>query len=308
MSGLTATTRTGKPLGAAPLLDNADVQLSEFDARKLTAKIKTGLDGLWDLVKAAYVGRAWLALGYESWDAYCTGEFGTSRLTIPREDRAGVIGSLRQAGLSIPAIATATGLGYGTVQREAAAGYPIGQPVTGTDGKTYRQPKEPKPKAKAKEPSTESSVSVWDMLKAVSTVAGQVDQGKMSRDHLRGLLAARDKLDQAIVVLGGQSTSGIAWDDFDWEAVPASDPLPAWDECVWDEEAINGSDRLQRMADLMIDTLNGVKDVGVEGQMLNRVGQSVFDLVGDENKARGVARLMHSLVEFGSAYHSQVRV
>ncbi len=63
---------------------------------------------------------AWPALGYETWDAYCTAEFGTARLRLPREERQEVVASLRESGLSVRAISSATGIGIGTVHRELA--------------------------------------------------------------------------------------------------------------------------------------------------------------------------------------------
>lgn len=115
-------------------------------ARALTDRIKVGVEAIWELVKQAYTERAWSALGYESWDDYCTREFGTSRLRLPREERAEVVASLRESGLSIRAIAAATGHGVATVKRELDAGVPSGTPepqsITGTDGKTYT----PKPR------------------------------------------------------------------------------------------------------------------------------------------------------------------
>lgn len=96
-------------------------------ARTLTDRIKVAVEGTWHLITEAYTSRAWAALGYSSWDDYCTREFGTSRLRLPREDRTETVGSLRDAGLSIPAIAAATGLGYGTVQRALTAPCPNGQ-------------------------------------------------------------------------------------------------------------------------------------------------------------------------------------
>ena len=87
-------------------------------ARDLTDRIKVAVEGTWQLVKEAYVSRAWSALGYQSWDDYCTREFGTSRLRLPREERQEVVGSLRDAGLSIRAIAAATGHGTQLIQKE----------------------------------------------------------------------------------------------------------------------------------------------------------------------------------------------
>lgn len=102
-------------------------------ARQLTDRIKTVVGVAWELIAEAFTSRAWAALGYGSWDKYCDSEFGSARLRLPREERQEVVGSLREAGLSMPAIAAATGLGYGTVHRELA-GYPNGQPAGSDTG------------------------------------------------------------------------------------------------------------------------------------------------------------------------------
>lgn len=143
--------------------------LDVAEARALTDQIKVAVSVSWQLVARAYVERAWAALGYGSWDDYMTREFGDSRLRLPREERDEVVASLREQGLSVRAIAAATGTGRGTVAR-TLAGVPNGTPeqsaidvtpdlfdtaptpdespvepvaVKGTDGKTYA------PKAKA---------------------------------------------------------------------------------------------------------------------------------------------------------------
>ena len=114
------------------------VALSATDARALTDRIKVGVEAVWDLITTAYTNRAWDVLGYTSWDDYCTREFGTSRLRLPREERSEVVASLRESGLSIRAIAAATGDSYGTVRNELASGDQNCSPeITGTDGKTY---------------------------------------------------------------------------------------------------------------------------------------------------------------------------
>lgn len=114
--------------------------ISASDARRITDQIKAGVEAVWHLVEQAYTSRAWSALGYRSWDDYCTREFGTSRLRLPREERQEVVASLRESGLSIRAIAAATGIGDGTVRRSltgAPNGAPDQKPIMGTDGKTY---------------------------------------------------------------------------------------------------------------------------------------------------------------------------
>jgi hypothetical protein len=58
------------------------------------------------------------------------------------------------------------------------------------------------------------------------------------------------------------------------------------------------------MNDVMWDTLDGL--TGTEGEMLTRIGQSILDFLDDDNKVRGMARMMHSVIEFTSAYKAQV--
>ena len=128
--------------------------LSKADARALTDRINAAAVGLWELVVTAYQGRAWVALGYNSWDAYTDAEFADVRLALPREKRKETVASLRDAGLSMRAIAAATGVGRGTVERDISARVPNGtpepEPVTGKDGKVYRRP--PARRAPAKKP------------------------------------------------------------------------------------------------------------------------------------------------------------
>lgn len=88
------------------------------EARALTDQIKVAVEGTWQLIKHAYQSRAWDALGYSSWDDYCTREFGTSRLRLPREERQEIVSSMREIGMSTRAIAAATGMSKDTVHRE----------------------------------------------------------------------------------------------------------------------------------------------------------------------------------------------
>lgn len=121
---------------------------SAEDARALTDRIKVAVEGTWQMIREAYVSRAWAALGYETWDAYCAAEFGTSRLALPREERREVVASLAESGLSVRAIASVTGNSHMTVQRDLTAGVtPARESVTpgprrviGVDGKTYAPP------------------------------------------------------------------------------------------------------------------------------------------------------------------------
>jgi hypothetical protein len=148
-TGVVAETRSG---GGRDLVFP---EMTANEARALTDQIKYDAEALWDKIAAAYTGRAWAALGYESWDVYCIKEFGDMRLRLLREERAEMVCSLRQAGLSIRAIASGVGISDQTVQRDLAAGVVnhytspeepdvvdaelVDEPtptITGTDGKT----------------------------------------------------------------------------------------------------------------------------------------------------------------------------
>ncbi len=88
------------------------------EARDITDKIKAGAEAVWELITRAYMSRAWVALGYSSWDDYCTREFGTSRIRLPREERTEKVLSLRESGLSLRAIESATGISRPTIIKD----------------------------------------------------------------------------------------------------------------------------------------------------------------------------------------------
>jgi len=120
--------------------------LSVREARELTREIAETLAVAWDKVVEAYQRRVWEPLGYDSWDAYCRAELGSTRFRLPAEERQEAVRSLRSAGLSTRAIAAATGLSHRTAARKMS-GVPNGTPahggssrpplVTGLDGKSY---------------------------------------------------------------------------------------------------------------------------------------------------------------------------
>jgi hypothetical protein len=130
--------------------------LSESAARALTEKIRASVGDLMVLIARAWQGRAWSALGYESWADYIKGEFNHAPLSLPREERKAVVALLRGQGMSTRAIGAATGASDFTVRNdlsgarnhapdleadedalaeELIAAEP--RPITGLDGKTY---------------------------------------------------------------------------------------------------------------------------------------------------------------------------
>lgn len=132
-------------------MDNVNaLVVTEFtadEASEHTKKIRAWAEFGWQLIADAYQRRAWAALGYQTWDSYCNGEFPSVHLRLPREDRQQVVTSLRDAGLSTRAIAAATGLSKDTVNRTpqpSGVSNETTERVTGVDGKSY-SPSHPRP-------------------------------------------------------------------------------------------------------------------------------------------------------------------
>ncbi|WP_343282283.1 helix-turn-helix domain-containing protein [Micrococcus sp. 2A] len=149
--------------------------LTQAAARDLTDQIRTGMESIYHLIRTAYSGRAWSALGYGSWDEYVTREFGNLHLRPPLEDRQDVVLSLREVGMSTRAIAAATHLSPRTVRREldeagGAFAPPAGRhDVVGTDGKTYQAQQE-----RAVPPVVQNeAAAVIEVEEAVTVLDGQ---------------------------------------------------------------------------------------------------------------------------------------
>lgn len=200
-------------------------------ARQLTDRIKVAVEGTWHLIAEAYESRAWSVLGYSSWDDYCTREFGTARLKLPKEDRISTVQSLRDAGLSVRAIAAATGDSKSTVA-EIASGVQIRTPeplvvdestgevvdeltqrianemaasdaafaetarevtkVTGIDGKQYA-PKAPA--AARRKPLVDAATSLgWDIRKVMERLERLVGDDRLKQNEEQVARALRTHL------------------------------------------------------------------------------------------------------------------
>ena len=136
--------------------------MSREEARRRTDEFKAHTEVWLEELKALYVDQVWYALDYETWDEYCQAEFGSIRL--PRgPGRTEAVLTLRDAGLSVRAISSAIGVGYGTVRREIVAGEPNGSPdpphgppkvTIGQDGKKYPASSPTPPESSDSEPIT----------------------------------------------------------------------------------------------------------------------------------------------------------
>ncbi|MFI7294012.1 hypothetical protein [Streptomyces sp. NPDC050121] len=91
------------------------------EARARADRIRSGMRVLaeWQQdVITAYAAQDWVALGYETWDAYLDGEYGEHRVRLPREQRREIVAGMSAAGMSTRAIGAALGTGNATVHRD----------------------------------------------------------------------------------------------------------------------------------------------------------------------------------------------
>jgi hypothetical protein len=151
----------------AEIIEADIIDMTADEARAHTDRIKIDAEALWDLIIEAYQRRAWVALNYDTWDLYCITEFPNTRLRLPREEHTGMVASLRAAGLSIRAIASATGASVGTVHNAITCSElntsetgDNAVPITGLNGKQGASHRRRKPKP---EPEPEPAGPVHDL-------------------------------------------------------------------------------------------------------------------------------------------------
>lgn len=92
------------------------------EAQRRADRIRGHIASAWEEVITAFKRRDFEALGYGSgqagWDAYILGEYGESRLMLPRAERVQRVIKASQAGMSTRAIAAAAGVDQKTVSND----------------------------------------------------------------------------------------------------------------------------------------------------------------------------------------------
>lgn len=138
------------------------VQLTRKQARELTDRIRAGVTNLLPIIKEAFEGRADRAMGYDSWNAYCDAELRGLRVPVSVEERRAAVAELREAGMSIPAIASATGASVGTVHSDLSElksrGVQEPETVASLDGRRRPASKPAPPEPVDKDAEDESGV------------------------------------------------------------------------------------------------------------------------------------------------------
>jgi hypothetical protein len=99
--------------------EKAPTILTAEGARRLTARIRDALALADDLLAQAYQGRAWEALGYVDWSAYCEGELPELRhIKLRAAARQARTKALHDEGATEREIAAATGASPATAHRD----------------------------------------------------------------------------------------------------------------------------------------------------------------------------------------------
>lgn len=166
---------------AAPT-DIAQTPVAPLDAtaaRALTTQLQGLLDEALMLLRAAFEGRAWAALGYDSWAAYVDVEL--AGFSLPPEMALTTARELRAAGWSHRAIAAPLHMSEPTVRRQTKDVIP-GQ-VIGADGRTYAGAERPAMKAIA---AAKTDLALQSLALAATEGLTGPELGKKRRwDHGR---------------------------------------------------------------------------------------------------------------------------
>lgn len=263
------------------------------EAREVTDRIRTGMESVYHLIRSAYRGRAWAALGYGSWDEYVTREFGNLHLRPPLEERQQVMVSLREVGMSTRAIATATQVSEATVRRDLASATASNDAVedvaavTGVNGKTYKpshRPIHPNPSAEEAEvvedeaPEVlEGQSSIDDLLDRPASEAGVELLDLSSRDEQE-----RDRGKRVLAAFNGSGSAAVPM------LIKAATPLTSLVSQVTGKAAVSDEDLQSVMKDSAraVRTLAHVMSVlrRVEGDERAELQSTVRDAVDDLEK------------------------
>lgn len=98
------------------------------------AQLEVDKEEFGDLVGLAYRHRAWISLGYESWEELTRAEFSQARFFDSIAARRARVQALIAEGLSTRAIGDVLGISKNTAHRDALATVPSGTVATATSG------------------------------------------------------------------------------------------------------------------------------------------------------------------------------
>lgn len=147
------------------------------EARERLSRVRGGVAVIRDDLVELYLRRAWLGLGYSSWDELCDRELDGARIALPLDERREVVSSMRSHGLSTRAIASAIGASEATVRRdvEATASHDAVEAVVSLDGRTR-----PARGTRTGRKATAPSPAMWPMPSDLLLTAAMSARGLIS--------------------------------------------------------------------------------------------------------------------------------
>lgn len=110
--------------------------MSDTEAREHIRALRVNLGRAAAIAERLYAGRAWIALGYEHWEALCGAEIRPHMPRMERPQLVTTITTLSSTGMSTRAIAAAVGASQSTVARAVATTEPKNS--VGLDGRTRK--------------------------------------------------------------------------------------------------------------------------------------------------------------------------
>lgn len=158
----------------------APAPLDYMAARRLTKQLRETLDLALDLLTEAFDGRAWVALDYPSWEAYCETELPQLAILgkgLPVAQRQAAVAELRGRGMSLRAIAKPLGLSPNTVKADAAAAGVQLASVTSLDGRAR-----PSTSAKTSPERAQPAATVSGAQRTVDLVTAAGERGLTVRE------------------------------------------------------------------------------------------------------------------------------
>ncbi len=182
---------------------DADYVMDATEARERTDRLRSSIEDNAREIAELYAGRAWIALGYGTWEEYFKGEF-TTTPKLPPKQRAELSLDMQEQGMPAVAISVAFGVHKGTTTRdlraaEAATGREAPATAVGLRGNARKTRNEPRPAGrKARIPEMkvvtfedrfeDRHVELREALYAVQALVGEQDFGAW-RNKLRGQYA-----------------------------------------------------------------------------------------------------------------------
>lgn len=114
--------------------------MSEASARESVDRARTHLEAAAEEVVRQINGRAWIPLGYDSWDEMREAEYRGAAVMVPRADRPELVARLRAEGLSQRQIGDTLGVAESTVRGDIRNSADTAQPATRTDSLGRERP------------------------------------------------------------------------------------------------------------------------------------------------------------------------